>query len=187
MSVISAIDLRNGVTVTIEGILYQVVEYQHVKPGKGGAFVRTKLRKLKEGSVIERTFRVGEKFEEAFIEKRTLQYTYRSGEVFHFMDMKSFEETSFTEDQIGPSHRFLKENMEIDGQFYNDKVIGLDLPTFVDLRIESTEPGVRGDTAKATNKPATLETGATIQVPLFLDSGETIRIDTRTGGYVGRA
>jgi len=183
---ISSNEMKAGVTVVIDGELYVVVESQHVKPGKGGAFIRTKLRKLKVGSVIERTFRVGEKFQDAYIERRTLQFQYRSGETYNFMDMTSYEQVHFEEKTIGPGAGFLKDGMEIEGQFYEGQLIGLELPIFVDLRVESTEPGVRGDTAKATLKPATLETGANIQVPLFVESGETVRIDTRTSSYVGR-
>ena len=184
---ISTSELKPGVTVVIDGELYVVVEYQHVKPGKGGAFVRSKLRKMKTGAVIERTFRVGEKFQDAYIEKRKLQYQYRSGETYHFMDLNSYEQVSFEEKIIGPGAGFLKENMEIEGEFYEGELIGLELPIFVDLVIESTEPGIRGDTSKAGNKPAKLETGAMVQVPLFVDSGDRIRIDTRTGSYVSRA
>ena len=184
---ISTGDLKPGVTLVMDGVLYAVVESQHVKPGKGGAFVRTKMRKLKEGTVIERTFRVGEKFQDAFIERRKLQYTYRAGDTFHFMDMTSFEETSFDKSALGDGAGFLKENMEIEGQFYDGKMIGLELPTFVDIKIELTEPGIRGDTSKAGMKPATLETGATINVPLFVDTGDMIRVDTRTGSYISRA
>ena len=187
MGVISTGELKSGVTIQMDNILYVVVESQHVKPGKGGAFVRTKLRKLKEGSVIERTFRVGEKFQDAYIERRKLQFSYRSAKTYHCMDMTSYEEMTFEEEALGPGAGFLKENMEIEAQFHDGKLIGLELPIFVDLVISSTEPGVRGDTAKAGTKPAELETGAKIQVPLFVESGETIRIDTRTGSYISRA
>ena len=184
---ISTNEFKSGMTILMDGHLWIIAEYQHVKPGKGGAFVRTKLRKLKEGSVVERTFRVGEKFQEAYIEKRKLQFLYRTGDTFHFMDQKTFEDVQLEENVMGSGAGFLKENMEIEGQFHDDKLIGLDLPVFVDLAIQETGPGVRGDTAKAGTKAAVLETGATIQVPLFVESGETIRIDTRTGSYVSRA
>lgn len=184
---ITTSDFRTGLTILLDGELVVVAEYQHVKPGKGGAFVRTKFRRLKDSSVIERTFRVGEKFQEAFIEERKLQFSYRSGETFHFMDLTSFEEVQIPQSRLGQGAGFLKETMELEGRFHEEELIGLDLPIFVELRIEQTEPGVRGDTAKAGTKPATLETGVTIQVPLFVESGETIRIDTRTGSYVSRA
>ena len=180
-------EFKSGLTIQLEGELCIIVESQHVKPGKGGAFVRTKLRRLKDGSVVERTFRAGEKFQEAFIETRKLQFLYRSGETFHFMDLTSFEDFQFREQVIGPGAGFLKENMEVEGDFHDGQLIGLELPIFVTLRVEETEPGVRGDTAKAGTKPAKLETGVTIQVPLFVESGETVRIDTRTGTYVSRA
>ena len=187
MSVISTNEFKTGIAIKIDGELFVIAEYQHVKPGKGGAFMRTKLRRLKGNSVMERTFRVGEKFEEAFIEQRTLQYQYRSGETFHFMDQASYEGMEISEAVLGKSAGFLKENMEITGSFHAGELISLELPIFVDLRIEETEPGIRGDTSKSGNKPAKLETGLVIQVPLFMDAGETIRVDTRTGQYVSRA
>jgi elongation factor P len=163
------------------------VEYEHVKPGKGAAFVRTKMRRVKDGNVIERTFRAGEKFQDAYIEDRKLQFLYRAGETFHFMDQTSFEDVQIDEKVIGPPAGFLKENMEIAGNFYEGEMIGLELPIFVELQVTETEPGIRGDTSKAGNKPAKLETGVTIQVPLFVESGSMVRIDTRTGSYVSRA
>ena len=184
---ISTTEFKNGETIVMDGQLWVIVEFQHVKPGKGGAFVRTKLRRLKGHSVMERTFRVGEKFEEAFIEQRTLQFQYRSGETFHFMDLASYEGVEIPESVLGPSAGFLKENMDIAGSFYAGEIISLELRIFVDLRIDETEPGLRGDTSKSGNKPAKLETGLVIQVPLFMDSGEIIRVDTRTGAYVSRA
>lgn len=184
---ITTSEFKTGMTILLDGELVIIAEYQHVKPGKGGAFVRTKLRRLKDGSVIERTFRVGEKFQEAFIEERKLQFQYRSGNAFHFMDLTSFEEVQIPEPVIGLGAGFLKDDMEVEGRFHEGQLIGLDLPIFVELRIEETEPGVRGDTAKAGTKPAKLETGVIIQVPLFVESGETVRIDTRTGSYVSRA
>ena len=182
---ISTSEFRTGLTLVIDGELYVIVEWQHVKPGKGGAFVRTKLRRS-NGSVVERTFRSGEKFQDAFIEKRKLQFLYRSGDIYNFMDMQSFEEMQIPEKTVGPGAGFLKENVEAEGEFYEGKMIGLELPIFMDLKITETEPGVRGDTAKASNKAAKLETGANIQVPLFVESGEMVRVDTRTGTYVSR-
>ena len=183
---ISTTDFHSGETILIDGQLWTIVEFQHVKPGKGGAFVRTKLRRMRDGSVIERTFRAGEKFEEAYIEKRTLQYLYRTADTFHLMDTTSYEEVQVSAEVLGPAAGFLKENMELDGQFHAGQLIGIQPPMFVDVHIESTEPGVRGDTSKGGMKPAKLETGATIQVPLFIDAGDAIRVDTRTGTYVSR-
>ena len=170
----------------MDGQLWIIVEFQHVKPGKGGAFVRTKLRRMKDGSVIERTFRAGEKFQEAYIEKRSLQHLYRSGDTFHLMDTRTYEEVQVSAEVIGQGAGFLKENMELEGQFHDGQLIEIQPPMFVEVHVESTEPGVRGDTSKAGMKPAKLETGATIQVPLFVETGDLLRVDTRTGSYVSR-
>jgi elongation factor P len=183
---ISTTDFRSGETIVMDNQLWSIVEFQHVKPGKGGAFVRTKLRRLKDGSVIERTFRAGEKFQEAYIEKHTLQYLYRSGEVLHLMNTQSYEQLEVPASLLGSAVGFLKENMELEGQFHDGQMIGLQPPMFVDVHVASTEPGVRGDTSKGGMKPATLETGATIQVPLFVETGDVLRVDTRTGSYVSR-
>jgi elongation factor P len=183
---ISTTDFRNGEAIVLDGQLWIIVEYQHVKPGKGGAFVRTKLRRMRDDSVIERTFRAGEKFQEAYIEKRTLQYLYRTADTFHLMDTKSYEEVHVPASTMGDAAGFLKENMELEGQFHDGQMIGIQPPMFVDVAVESTEPGVRGDTSKGGMKPAKLETGATIQVPLFVDTGDRIRVDTRTKAYVSR-
>jgi len=184
--VISTTEFKSGETLVIDGNLWVIVEFQHVKPGKGGAFVRTKLRRLRDDSVIERTFRAGEKFQEAYIEKHSLQYLYRTADTFHLMNTTSYEEVEVPAEVIGKAAGFLKENMELEGQFHNGQLIGIQPPMFVDVRISSTEPGLRGDTSKGGMKPATLETGATIQVPLFIDTGELIRVDTRTSSYVSR-
>ena len=183
---ISTTEFRNGEAIVMDGQLWVIVEFQHVKPGKGGAFVRTKLRRMRDSSVIERTFRSGEKFQEAYIEKRTLQYLYRTAETFHLMDSKTYEEVQVPASLIGEGAGFLKENMELEGQFHDGQLIGIQPPMFVDVHVESTEPGVRGDTSKGGMKPATLETGATIQVPLFVETGDVIRVDTRSGSYVSR-
>ena len=183
---ISTNEFRSGETILMDGQLWSIVEFQHVKPGKGGAFVRTKLRRLRDASIIERTFRAGEKFQEAYIEKRTLQYLYRTADTFHLMDTKSYEEVEVPAQIIGQGAGFLKENMELEGQFHDGQLIGIQPPMFVDVQIASTEPGIRGDTSKAGMKPATLETGATVQVPLFVETGDLIRVDTRTGSYVSR-
>ncbi len=187
MSMISTNEFKTGKTIVMDNDLWSIAEFQHVKPGKGGAFVRTKLRKLKDASVIERTFRVGEKFEEAFIEERKLQFLYRTVDSFHFMDMASYEEMQLSSAVVGQSAGFLKENMECSGEFYEGRMLALQLPIFVEYTIESTEPGIRGDTSKSGTKPARLESGVTIQVPLFVDSGERVKVDTRTGSYVSRA
>ena len=183
---ISTTEFRSGEAIVLDGTLWVIVEFQHVKPGKGGAFVRTKLRRMRDNSVIERTFRAGEKFQEAYIEKHTLQYLYRTEDTFHLMDTKSYEEVQVPADTVGAAAGFLKENMELEGQFHDGQMIGIQPPMFVDVQIASTEPGVRGDTSKGGMKPAKLETGATIQVPLFVDTGDLIRVDTRTGSYVSR-
>ena len=183
---ISTTEFRSGEAIVMDGQLWIIVEFQHVKPGKGGAFVRTKLRRLRDDSVIERTFRAGEKFQEAYIEKRTLQYLYRTEDAFHVMDTKSYEQLTVPAGTIGQAAGFLKESMELEGQFHDGQLIGIQPPMFVDVHIESTEPGIRGDTSKAGMKPATLETGATIQVPLFIEQGDLIRVDTRTSSYVSR-
>jgi elongation factor P len=183
---ISTNEFKNGGTILMDGQLWVVVEFQHVKPGKGGAFVRTKLRRLRDNSVIERTFRSGEKFEEAFIEKRGLQYLYRTAETFHLMDTKNYEEVQVPASLLGEAAGFLKENMELEGQFHDGQLISIAPPMFIDVQIESTEPGVRGDTSKGGMKPAKLETGATIQVPLFVGTGDMIRVDTRNSSYVSR-
>ena len=183
---ISTSEFRNGEAIVMDSQLWVIVEFQHVKPGKGGAFVRTKLRRMRDGSVIERTFRAGEKFQEAYIEKRTLQYLYHTAETFHLMDTKTYEEVQVSSELIGQAAGFLKENMELEGQFHDGQMIGIAPPMFVDLHVESTEPGVRGDTSKAGMKPAKLESGATIQVPLFVENGDLIRVDTRSSSYVSR-
>ena len=183
---ISTNEFRAGEAIVMDGQLWVIVEFQHVKPGKGGAFVRTKLRRLRDGSVIERTFRAGEKFEEAFIEKHTLQYLYRSGETFHLMDTGTYEEVQVPAALLGDAVGFLKENMELEGQLHNGQWIGIQPPMFVEVDVVQTEPGIRGDTSKGRMKPATLETGATIQVPLFVGTGDRLRVDTRTRSYVSR-
>ena len=183
---ISTNEFRSGEAIVMDGQLWVIIEFQHVKPGKGGAFVRTKLRRMRDDSVIERTFRAGEKFEDAYIEKRTLQYLYRTADTFHLMDTTSYEEVQVPATVIGTAAGFLKENMELEGQFHEGEMIGIQPPMFVDVQIALTEPGIRGDTSKGGMKPATLETGATIQVPLFVDTGDCIRVDTRTGTYVSR-
>ena len=183
---LSTSDFRNGLKIEIEGEPYAIVEFQHVKPGKGGAFVRTKLKSIKTGSVIDRTFRSGEKFDEPNLEEKEMQYLYASESQYNFMDSKNYEQIALTEEQLGESRKYIKENMNVKILFYNEKPLGVEVPMFVELKIVKTDPGVRGDTATGGAKPATLETGAVIKVPLFMNEGEKIKIDTRTGEYIER-
>lgn len=180
-------EFKNGVTLKVEGGIYQIVEFQHVKPGKGGAFVRTKLRNLLNKNILERTFRSGEKFEEAFIEELKVQYMYEDGQAYHFMTQETYEQYTIDKGSIPEDiTKFLKENMDVAILFFEHKPIEVKLPIFVELRVEHTETGLKGDTAKSANKPAKIETGATVLVPLFVNTGDMIKIDTRTGNYVGR-
>ena len=185
---ISTSEFKNGIAILLDGLseIFTIENFQHVKPGKGGAFVRTTLRGLKTGKVLERTFRSGEKVQEAFIDERKLQFLYRAGDTFHFMDMKTYEETQHPAELLGEGAGFLKEGMEVTSVSHNGDVLSVNVPTFVELKVESSEPGIRGDTAKSGTKPAKLETGKVIQVPLFIEPGTVIRIDTRTAGYVSR-
>ncbi|MFQ5846412.1 MAG: elongation factor P [Candidatus Methylomirabilales bacterium] len=180
-------DLRSGTKIELDGTPYLVVEYQHHKPGKGGAMVRTKLRNLRSGALIDRTFRPDEKLAPAPLEERTAQFLYRQGEHYTFMDVETYDQFEVTSTQLGDAGAFLKEDMEVTILFYHQEVIGVDLPIAVELTVVETEPGVRGDTVSGGSKPATLETGAVIQVPLFVDVGTRVRVDTRTGTYLGRA
>ncbi|CAB1128918.1 elongation factor P [Candidatus Hydrogenisulfobacillus filiaventi] len=184
---ISSNDFRNGVTIELDGQVYQVIEFQHVKPGKGAAFVRTKLKNLQTGGVVDRTFNAGERVPAARVERREMQYLYSSGDDYTFMDSENFEQHTIPSADIGPGVRFLKENMTVWIVFYKGAVIGVDLPNSVELKIVETEPGFKGDTATGGTKPAKLETGAVVKVPLFIENGTTIIVDTRTGEYLGRA
>ena len=184
---ISSNDFRNGVTIVIDGQLWTVIEFLHVKPGKGSAFVRTRLKNVKTGSTVERTFRAGEKLERATVDKRQMSMLYNDADGFHFMDQETFENVTLQRDIIGGPADFLKDGMLVDVQFHGDVPIGVELPAHVELKIVETDPGFKGNTATNTFKPAKLETGATVQVPLFIESGDTIRIDTRDRGYIGRA
>lgn len=180
-------EIKSGVTILVEDQVYLVIETQHVKPGKGAAFVRAKLRNLKNSAVQEKTFRGDEKIEEAFVEERKLQYLYAAGDMCHFMDQENFEEIAISADDIGEKKKFLKDNLEVSGYFYKGQTLNVNLPNFIEFKIAHTEPGIKGDTAKSGTKPAEIETGATVQVPLFIDSGDSIKVDTRTGAYVERA
>lgn len=179
-------ELKGGLTILVDGTVYLVVEAQPVKPGKGAAFVRTRLKQMKQGSVIERTFRSGEKLEEAFVEERKLQFLYAGGGTYHFMDNKTYDQVALDEEQVGESADLLKENMVVTLQEYNGQMLQFILPLSVELKVVEAEPGLRGDTAKGGSKMVKVETGAAIKVPLFIQQGDIIKIDTRTRGYVGR-
>ena len=183
---ISTNDLRTGVTVEIDGAVWAVLEFQHVKPGKGAAFVRTKMKNVATGAVQERTFNAGEKLNKARVENKEMQFLYVSGEFYTFMDNSTFEQMDLVADQIGDGLKYLIENMNIQIQVFDGKVIGVEMPNFVELTITECEPGVKGDTATAGTKPATLETGAQVKVPFFINEGDKNRIDTRTGEYLSR-
>lgn len=184
---ISTNDFRTGLTIELDGDVFTVVEFQHVKPGKGSAFVRTKLKNRRSGAVVERTFRAGEKVPKAHIEKRQMQYLYHEGDLYTFMDTENYEQMTLTESQLDEAIKYLKDNMNIDIMFYQGQPIGVELPNTVVLTVTATEPGVKGDTATGATKPATLETGAVVQVPLFVNEGDQLIIDTRSGQYVQRA
>ena len=184
---ISAGDFRNGLCFEMDGQVYQVVEFQHVKPGKGAAFVRTKYKNVKTGSVVERSFNPNEKFEQAQLERRDMQYIYADGDLYYFMDTDTYEQTPIHSDKIGEGTKFLKEEMVCKVVSYKGDIFQVELPITVELEITECEPGVRGDTTNNANKYATLETGAVVKVPLFVNQGEKIRVDTRTGEYLERA
>ena len=183
---ISTNDFRTGVTIEMEGDVWQVVEFQHVKPGKGAAFVRSKLKNVRTGAVVERTFRAGEKIPRARVDRREMQYLYNDGENYVVMDNENYEQLSLTADQIGDAVKYLKENMNLYVVMFQGQVIGVELPNQVELVVVETEPGIKGDTASGGSKPAKLETGAVVQVPFFINVGDTLRIDTRTGEYIER-
>jgi elongation factor P len=179
-------DFRNGLIMRIEGQLFAIVEFQHVKPGKGGAFVRTKLRRIPDGAVLDRTFRAGEKIAEVRVERHTFQYLYRSDDLHYMMNTETYEQIPLSAGLIKDILPFLKEGMEIGVLMDGDIPLAAELPTFVELEVAETEPGLRGDTAQGGSKPAKLETGATVTVPLFIEIGDRLRIDTRTGRYIER-
>ena len=183
---ISAGDFRNGITLEIEGNVVQIVEFQHVKPGKGAAFVRTKLRNVINGGVVERTFRPTEKFPAARIDRVDMQYLYADGDLFNFMNMETYDQIAVDKNTVGDSLKFVKENEVVKICSYNGSVFAIEPPLFVELEITDTEPGFKGDTAQGATKPATVETGAQVNVPLFVDQGDKIKIDTRTGEYLSR-
>jgi len=184
---ISVNDFKTGVTVELDGQVYQVVDFQHVKPGKGAAFVRAKLKNVKSGGVVEKTFRGGEKLHRAHLDKRGMQYLYMDGQDYVFMDNDNYEQITISRADMGDGVKWLLENMNIQVLMYQSEIMGVEMPNFVELEVVETEPGVKGDTATGATKLAKLETGATVQVPLFINTGDRLRIDTRTGEYMERA
>ncbi len=184
---ITAGDFRNGATFELDNQIFQVVEFQHVKPGKGAAFVRTRLKNIITGATVERTFNPTDKMPKAHIERKDMQYLYNDGDLFYFMDVETYEQLPISKDTIGDLFKFVKENMIVKILSHKGNVFGIEPPTFVELEVTETEPGFKGDTATGASKPATLETGAVVKVPLFVNQGDIIRIDTRTGEYLERA
>ena len=183
---ISAGDFRNGVTFDMDGNVFQIIEFQHVKPGKGAAFVRTKIRNVIAGSVVEKTFSPTDKFPTAYVERKDMEYSYNDGDLYYFMDQETFELMPIGKDLLSDNFKFVIENMICKVASYKGKLFGIDPPNFVELEVTQTDPGFKGDTATNVTKPATLETGAVIKVPLFINEGEKIQIDTRTGEYLSR-
>ncbi len=183
---VSTSEFRNGLVVKLEGDLYSMVEFQHVKPGKGGAFVRTRLKNIKTGRVLDKTFRSGDKVEDVRLDRKTIQYQYRGDGEYVFMDTETYEQLHVPETVVGDASLYMKENLEVDVLYSGEEPVSVELPTFVVLKVVKTDPGVKGDTASGGSKPATLESGAVVQVPLFLQEGTEIRVDTRTGIYVER-
>ena len=184
---VTAGDFRNGVTFEMDGNVYSIIEFQHVKPGKGAAFVRTKIRNVISGAVTEKTFNPNDKYPTAFIERKDMEYLYNDGDLYYFMDSETYEQLPISPNVLGDNFRFVKENMVCKVLSYKGNVFGIEPPNFFELQVTETEPGVKGDTATNVTKPATLETGAEIKVPIFINEGEMIRVDTRTGEYMERA
>jgi elongation factor P len=182
---VSTAEFKKGLRIVFDGQPYAIVDFQHVKPGKGGAFVRTKLKHMRQGRVIDNTFRAGEKVELVEYDEKHMQFLYRDDR-YHFMDTETYEQVSMSPDEVGDARDYLKENVEVDVLYIDAAPVAIDLPNFVELGITRTDPGVRGDTAQGGTKPATLETGAVVQVPLFLNEGDVVKVDTRTGAYLGR-
>ena len=183
---ISAGDFRNGITLEMDGNIFQIMEFQHVKPGKGAAFVRTKLKNIINGGVVEKTFRPTEKFPQARIDRVDMQYLYSDGDLYHFMNVETYDQIALNEDNIGDALKFVKENEMVKICSHNGNVFAVEPPLFVELEVTETEPGFKGDTATGATKPATVETGATVLVPLFVETGDKLKIDTRTGEYLSR-
>ena len=183
---ISTADFKRGLTIELDGDVFQIVDFQHVKPGKGGAFVRTKLRNIRSGNVFDRTFRAGERMEMARIERKSMQYLYRAGSDYVLMDLDTYDQLPLDASRFGDAVKYLKEGMEVSVVMHDDSVIAVELPDTVDLQVSETDPGLRGDTASGGSKPATLESGAVVDVPLFINRGDVVRVDTRSGQYVSR-
>ncbi len=183
---VSAGDFRNGITIELENNIFQIIEFQHVKPGKGAAFVRTKLKNIKSGGVVEKTFRPTEKFPQARIDRKDYQYLYADGDLFYFMNVETYDQIALSQDDIGDALKFVKENEMVKMCSHNENVFAVEPPLFVELKITETEPGFKGDTATGATKPAVVETGATVYVPLFVEQDDVIKIDTRTGEYLSR-
>ncbi len=184
---ISTNDFKTGVTIEMDGDVWTVVDFQHVKPGKGSAFVRSKLKNVRTGAVVERTFNAGEKLPKARVDRREMQYLYNDGAAYNFMDNENYDQLSISRDQLGDAVKWLKENTNVHILLFQGSVIGVDLPNFVELEVVETSPGIKGDTASGGSKPATLETGAVVNVPFFIEVGDVLQIDTRTGQYLKRA
>ena len=183
---VTAGDFKNGITIEYDGKICQIIEFQHVKPGKGAAFVRTKLKDIKSGGVVETTFRPTEKFENAHIDRKDMQYLYEDGDLYYFMNVETYDQVGLTKDQVGDSLKFVKENEMVKICSHNGNVFAIEPPLFVELEVTETEPGFAGNTAQGATKPATVETGAQVQVPLFVNQGDKLKIDTRTGEYLSR-
>ena len=183
---ISSNDLKNGMTILVDGVIHQIIEFQHFKPGKGHAFVRTKLKNLRTGSIIDKTFRAKEPIEQAIVERGTLEYLYRDSSGFHFMDPDSYDQITVSAALVEPLVKFMKENQQVNVTIYDGEVIEVELPATVELEVTEAPPGVKGDTASGATKPVTLETGAVIQAPLFIEAGQMIKVDTRSGEYLTR-
>jgi elongation factor P len=184
--VITTAEFRNGISIVLDGQVYTIVEFQHVKPGKGRTFVRTRLRKLATGQVIEKTFTAGESIEDAFVERRPTQYVYRSGVEWTFMDLDTFEQFDLGEDMVAESEEWLIEGMEVSVTYHNGTPMGMEVPQHLELKVIEAEPGLRGDTAQGGNKPIKVDPGVTIQAPLFIEVGDTVKVDTRTKSYIER-
>lgn len=183
---ISVNDFKTGITIELEGDLWQVIEFQHVKPGKGSAFVRTKIKNLRKESTVEKTFRGGEKVKRAIVERKPYQYLYLTDDQYVFMDNNTYEQVEVTAEQLGDGLKWLKDSMEVQIVFHGDTILGVEMPNFVELQVTQTDPGLKGDTAQGGSKPATVETGAVVTVPLFVEEGDVLQIDTRSGEYLKR-
>ncbi|MCE5204358.1 MAG: elongation factor P [Coriobacteriales bacterium] len=183
---VSTANFKNGMCIMYDGKMWTIVEFQHVKPGKGGAFVRTKLKELKSGRVVDVTFRSGEKFDDVRVENKSLQYLYNDGSAYHFMDTETYEQFELASDFVGEAAKWLKENDEVQVMYAGGEMIGVEPPMFVELEVTETDPGFKGDTVQGGSKPATLETGAVVQVPMFINNGDVIKVDTRDGRYITR-